>query len=325
MTAEVAALVTFLAVVLIIAGPYYLFILRTETADKEMIRQRIRTGAVTVRTRTAAGVLKDVERMSVVGPLNRFLAGNNAMAVRLRDAIQLSGIKATPGQVVMASACTALLAYTVVFFKTGYPAAGVIAACGGLFIPYGAVSFMRSRRLNKFEEQFPEAVDLVARTLRAGHAFTTGLGMAAEELPQPVAAEFQLLYDQQNYGLPLGDALKELARRVPLIDTRFFVTAVLTQREAGGNLAEVLDNLSGVIRERFKIKRQLRVLTAHGRITGWILAGMPPVVALYMFIQRPEYTRLLIEDPLGREMLWVAAALQVVGAFLIYKISDVDY
>lgn len=325
MTPALAAFITFVVVVLLVVGPYYFFVLRSETADQEMIRRRIRTGGAAVRAAAGVSLFKEAERFSVVGPLNRMLAGDNAIARKLRDVIQMSGLKVTAGQVVFGSASFALLVYLFVFFKTGTALGGLVFGVIALFLPYGVISFMRSRRIHKFEEQFPEAVDLIARALRAGHAFTTGLGMAADEMPQPVAGEFKLLFDQQNYGLPLNDALKELARRIPLIDARFFVTAVLTQREAGGNLAEVLDNLSRVIRERFKIRRQLRVLTAHGRMTGWILAGLPPSMAAYMFIQRPEHLQLLITDPLGIKMVITAVCLQVFGAFLIYKISDVEY
>ena len=325
MSIEIIALGTFVAVVVLVVAPYYLFVLRSETAEQEMLRQRIRTGAPARVSLASTALLKEVERLSVIGPLNRALAGESRIAVNLRDVIQLAGVKVTPGQLVFGSASLAMVMYLLVSFRTGYASAALGAAVVAAFIPYGILRFLRSRRLHKFEEQFPEAVDLVARTLRAGHAFTTGLGMVAEEMQQPVAGEFKLLFDQQNYGLPLTQALKDLARRVPLIDARFFVTAVLTQREAGGNLAEVLDNLSEVIRERFKIKRELRVLTAHGRITGWILAGLPPTLATYMVAQRPDYMRLLIDDPFGRQMLITAIVLQIFGAFLIYKLSDIEY
>jgi len=202
--------------------------------------------------------------------------------------------------------------------------AGVAGLVAGI-IPYLVLRFMRTKRLRKFEEQFPEAVDLIARTLRAGHAFPTGLKMAADELPDPVGGEFKLMHDQQNYGLPMSDALRGFAARVQLIDARFFVTAVLTQREAGGNLAEVLDNLASVIRERFKIKRQLRVISAHGRLTGWILTALPPSLGAFMLIRIPENFRVLLEDPLGIKMIIVAVFLQILGAFLIHKITNVEY
>lgn len=325
-TPELIAGGTFLLVVALVLGPYLFFVLRPESASQEILRQRIKTGGAAVRVRAAgASLLKDVERFSVIGPLNNLLGGNNAFAAYLRDVVQMSGLKMTPGQIVLGSACLALAGY--VLTVTFIPSVWVGALIGFLMgaAPYGVLGFIRSRRLNKFEEQFPEAVDLIARTLRAGHAFTTGLNMAAEELPQPVAAEFKLLYDQQNYGLPLTDALHLFAKRVPLIDSRFFVTAVLTQREAGGNLAEVLDNLSAVIRERFKIKRQLRVVSAHGRLTGVVLAALPPALALFLLIRMPEHFRILLEDPAGLRMIVVAVFLQLLGAFMIYKITKVDY
>ena len=163
----------------------------------------------------------------------------------------------------------------------------------------------------KFEEQFPEAIELIARALRAGHAFTTGLALVAEELPDPVGGEFRLVYDRQNFGMPVADALHLFAERVPLLDARFFVTAVLTQRESGGNLAEILDNLGVVIRQRFRVRRQIRVVTAHARLTGWVLVAMPLATALAMLVVAPDHILTLVTDPLGIQML--VAAVGAVG------------
>jgi tight adherence protein B len=193
------------------------------------------------------------------------------------------------------------------------------------FVPFLFVRFKKNQRMKKFEEQFPEAIDLIARALRAGHAFTTGLAMAAEEIPAPVGEEFKLLYDRQNFGMPLPEAMRAFAARIPLIDARFFATAVLTQRETGGNLSEVLDNLSTVIRERFKVKRQVRVLTAHGRITGWILAGLPPALAAAMLVMNPGHMDLLTSDTLGIQMIIGALTLQVVGTLIIRKLVNIRY
>src|SRR5262249_37177293 len=146
-----------------------------------------------------------------------------------------------------------------------FPFAPLVAGLIGAALPVAFLLQRRSARLKKFEEQFPEALDLLARAIRAGHAFQTAMGMVAEELPKPVGPEFKQAFDQQNYGLPLREALNQLAERVPILDVRFFVTAVLIQRETGGNLSEILDNLAHVVRERFKIIRQVRVHTAHGR------------------------------------------------------------
>ena len=149
--------------------------------------------------------------------------------------------------------------------------------------------------------------------------------MVADEIPEPVAGEFKRLYDQQNYGMDLGEALKDFAARLPLLDPKFFVTAVLTQREAGGNLAEVLDNLARVIRDRFRVKRQIRVISAHGRLSGWVLAGMPPALALFLAARSPENFMVLFRDPLGIRMIVIAIILQFVGMLIIRRIVNVEY
>jgi tight adherence protein B len=184
---------------------------------------------------------------------------------------------------------------------------------------------MRAVRLRKFEEQFPEALDLLARALRAGHSFTTGIEMVADEMPKPLGPEFALLYDQQNYGMALSDALGDFARRIPVLDARFFVTAVKIQRESGGNLSEVLDNLASVMRDRFRTKRQMRVVSAHGRITGWILVGLPPVLGTALMIINPQQRELMFGDPLGQQMLIGAIVLQVIGTLVIRRIVNIEY
>jgi tight adherence protein B len=171
----------------------------------------------------------------------------------------------------------------------------------------------------------PQAVEMIAVALRAGHAFPTGVLMTAEELAEPLAAEFRLVYDQQNYGKPLPDVLKEFAERVPLLDARIFVTAVLTQRETGGNLAEILDRLASVIRERFRVRRQVRAMSAHGRITGWVLGLLPAVLAGILSVVAPSHMATLVEDPLGRQLIVVAAILQIVGAVAIRRIVNIEF
>lgn len=322
--AELVAGATFIGILVLVVGPYLLFVVRPEVMTHDILRRRIRTGGAAVQS-TDGALLKQAELLSVFGPLHRALAGDSAFAVALRDVIQMSGVKVTGGQLVLGSACLALLAYLVTFWEL--PSV-LLAATAGLLaagLPFTVLKVIEARRLGKFEEQFPEAVDLIARTLRAGHAFPTGLRMAADELPEPVSSEFRVLYEQQNFGLPIADGLKAFAKRVPLIDARFFVTAVLTQREAGGNLAEVLDNLSAVIRERFKIKRQLRVISAHGRMTGAVLAGLPPALGAFLLFRTPEHFQILLEEPAGIRMIVVAVGLQLLGAFLIYRITKVDY
>jgi tight adherence protein B len=149
--------------------------------------------------------------------------------------------------------------------------------------------------------------------------------MAGDEIADPVGVEFRTLFEQQNFGMSVVEALRAFAVRVPLVDARFFVTAVLTQREAGGNLADVLDKLAAVIRDRFQVKRQVRTISAHGRITGFVLGFLPPALALILVLIAPEHMRLLISDPIGVQMLIGAVVLQIVGVLIIKRIVNVEY
>ncbi len=173
----------------------------------------------------------------------------------------------------------------------------------GAILPYSYAARRRTRRFQKFEELFPEAIDTLGRAVRAGHAFTMALEIVCNEFSEPVATEFRKLYEEQKYGMPVRDALVNLTERVPLVDVKFFATAVMLQRETGGNLAEILDNLSYMIRERFKILRQVRVYTAQGRLTMMLLMGLPPVIVVTMLIVNPGFIQPLFTDPIGHMLI----------------------
>jgi len=199
------------------------------------------------------------------------------------------------------------------------------AAAIGALIPYLYISRRRKQRFAKFEEYFPEAIDILGRAIRAGHAFSTGLEVVAEEANAPVSDEFRQVYEEQKFGLPLPESLLSLADRIAILDVRIFVTAVMIQRESGGNLAEILDNLSYVIRERFKFRRQLRVHTAHGKMTGYVLAVAPIVAGIGMYTLNPDYMGVLFTEPGGRLMLAVAVTLQLFGFLVIRKLVQIKY
>ena len=199
-----------------------------------------------------------------------------------------------------------------------------IALLIGFVLPYSYASIRRNKRFEKFEELFPEAIDTLARAVRAGHAFTTALEMITAEVAEPVAGEFRQLYEEQKFGMPVRDALMNLTDRMPLVDVKFFVTAVMLQRETGGNLAEILDNLSYVIRERFKIQRQVRVYTAQGRLTMALLMGMPPIIVTAMLLLNPSFIRPLFADPIGHFLLVAGITLQTIGYFVIRKIIRIQ-
>ena len=201
---------------------------------------------------------------------------------------------------------------------------GIAAAAFGASLPYIYVKRRKTKRLEAFEEHFPEAIDLLGRAIRAGHAFSTGLQMVAEESPEPLAGEFRRVFEEQKFGLAIEDSLLALADRIDLVDMRIFVTALLIQREVGGNLAEILDKISYTIRERFTIQRQVRVYTAQGRFTGYLLAVLPFGVGFLIFLLNQEYMMILFHDPTGRLMITVAALLQIIGFFVIRKIIHIE-
>jgi tight adherence protein B len=199
-----------------------------------------------------------------------------------------------------------------------------VGAAIGFAIPFAFLSVKRTRRMRAFEEQFPEGLDLIARALKAGHAFATGLKMVADEMPEPVGPEFRKTFDEQNFGLPLKDALDNLTFRVPLLDVRFFATAVLIQRETGGNLSEILENLGHVVRERFKILRQVRVYTAHGRFTGYVLLALPAVLCTALAFINPDHMNLLFRERMGQMMLGGALVLQTCGYLWIKQVIKIE-
>ena len=316
--------ITFAGVLLVILGAYWLFVLRADQSEEAALQRRLQPDPV-AKAAKRLQIQKPIEQLSNVAQLNTLLSAMTRVSAPLQRDITQAAMRVTVGTILLSSGCLALLTYVLVRYFTLSTMFAILAGGLAAFIPFWYVKFRKNKRLRQFEEQFPEAIDLIGRALRAGHAFTTGLAMAAEEIPKPVGEEFKLLYDRQNFGMPLPDAMKSFAERIPLIDARFFVTAVLTQRETGGNLGEVLDNLASVIRDRFRVKRQVRVLTAHGRITGWILAGMPPALAAVMFITTPSHMQMLLSDPIGIRMIIGALVLQVTGTLIIRKLVDIPY
>ncbi len=203
----------------------------------------------------------------------------------------------------------------------------LIAAVAAGFMaptPYLYVRFRKWRRSNRFESQFPEAIDLMGRAIRAGHPLSAGVRMVAEEMPDPTGVEFRKVFEEQRFGLPFNDALLAMADRNDLVDVRIFCTAVLIQREVGGNLAEILDKLATMIRMRFAIRRQLRTYTAQGRMSGYVLAAVPFGVGFMIYILNPGYMKLLFTEPAGRYMILGAVILQLIGFLWIRKIVNIE-
>jgi tight adherence protein B len=319
-------LITFVMVLGIIGASYYFLVLKPEEDEQRSLRKRLKTKSPLAKaTGTDPGLLKGERPLSEIPVVNAVLGATGLVSRPLQRLIDRSGLNLTVGALILMCLVTGGLVFWVVQSVSRLALAAAVFGAACSYIPIWFVGFKARARIAKFEEQFPEAIDLLARALRAGHAFTTGLSMAADEMPDPVGTEFRLAYDRQNFGMPLPDALRALGERVPLLDAKFFVTAVLTQREAGGNLSEVLDNLASVIRERFKVKRQVRVITAHARITGWVLAMLPPALGAVLTLLAPTHMSLLWTHETGIRMVVVAVILQVVGTLVIRKLVDVEY
>lgn len=284
--------------------------------------QRLRDVAMPIGDETTAEPETTVIKERREGPVpvvDRALSGS-----WLSHVIEQAGVKTTASGHVAVSIGVAVLlaAISALLLRQWY--APVIGAAAGLCLPTVWLVRKRAVRMRVFEEMFPEALDLLSRAIRAGHAFQTAMGMVADELKEPVGPEFKKAFDQQNFGLPLKDALHELMARVPILDVRFFVTAVLIQRDTGGNLSEILDNLAHVVRERFKIRRQVRVHTAHGRFTGYVLLALPAALAVALTFINPDLMSLLFEQHMGRVMLAGAILLQIGGFFWIRHVMNIE-
>jgi tight adherence protein B len=260
------------------------------------------------------------------GPLpgiDRFVSGT-ARGSALAGWVEQSGVKITVSALLLIALGCALVLGFIVATALRMSIGWVLGGAAGCFLPFLFLKIKRTRRLRAFEEAFPEALDLISRALKAGHAFATGLKMVADELSEPVGPEFRKTFDEQNFGLPLKDALSNLTERIPLLDVRFFSTAVLIQRETGGNLSEILENLAHVVRERFKILRQVRVYTAHGRLTGYVLLGLPAFLAVALAFINPEHMQLLFRERMGHIMLMAAAVMQFVGYMWIRQVVKIE-
>jgi tight adherence protein B len=257
--------------------------------------------------------------------LQRLLRRLN-LADRLKWAIAQAGLQFGVEQFAMATAVLAvvglLLGYRLNFLFYHWLSALALGAAGAL-LPYAYVHLKRKQRFAEFEEQFPEALDFLARSMRAGHAFSISLEMLGQESPEPVGHEFRALFNELNLGAQVEVALTNLVRRVPLIDVRFFVSAVMLQRQTGGNLSEILTRLGYVIRERFRLRGQVKAASAHGRLTAIILTAMPIVMAIALSFVQPKYLQTMANDPDGKYLILGAIVAQVLGYLTIRRIINI--
>ncbi len=320
-----AALIALLVFVLVALAAFALgSIVDQRNARARLIKERLANErkAPELVAEDELALLRD-EQLSQIPALDALLRRSVRVA-NTQKMLAQAGMSTRVGNFLGMSALTGVVATFLAYGLTKRVEIAWVAILVGFVAPYAYASYRRTKRFEKFEELFPEAIDTLARAVRAGHAFTTALEMITEEVAEPVSGEFRQLFEEQKFGMPVRDALLNLTERMPLVDVKFFVTAVMLQRETGGNLAEILDNLSYVIRERFKVQRQVRVYTAQGRLTMGLLMGMPPIIVVVMLILNPAFIRPLFTDPIGHALLFAGITLQTIGYFVIRKIIRIQ-
>jgi tight adherence protein B len=267
-------------------------------------------------------LLKREELLSSIPWFDRWLRSFNFFG-RLRLLLRQADVSWTVGGLVASTLGCWALAATVLYLRTGTLVPAVLLGAVAGTIPWLLLLRKRTRRFDTFEEMLPEALDLIVSALRAGHGLNSAIGAVAKEMSGPIAVEFRQCFDEQNFGLELRTAMLNMAMRVPIQDVKIIVTAILVQKESGGNLAEVLNNVANIIRERFRLKQEIRTRTAQGRLTGWILGGLPTVLGVVLYVANPEYVSVLWTHPTGLKMLYGAAGMTLIGALIIRKIVRV--
>ena len=319
----VIAVLVFLGVFALIALPL------VATASSNNSKQALATLDAALKndvqqvSRHQAINLRKDEQLSSIPWLNRQLLKLDLVAY-LRRMLSQAQLNWSAGRLLTLTVAGLLIPPYILFYLfQSYPLSLLSAAVLGA-IPYGWVMFKRSRRFSAFEKVLPEALDLMVSGLRAGHSLLAAMALVSKECSEPVKSEFKICFEEQNYGLELKTALENLIARIPLQDMKIAATAILIQKESGGNLAEVLDKTSNVIRERFRLKRQIMVHTAQGRMTGWILTFLPVVLGIAIYFVDPGMISILWHRSIGIKMLWGAAGLIAIGGLVIRKIVNID-
>jgi tight adherence protein B len=313
-------LVLFIAVVFLLEGAYVLW---NDHKGPEVQRLERRLRALTAgdHGRESLSLLKGADRGNA-GWLTRLLVSAPRVAA-LERWLQQSGSGVTVTRFLticlLSGAAVFLLA---VVFRLPF-ALGVIGGAVAFVVPPMVIARKRTKRLHKFDEQLPDGLDLISRALRAGHAFPSAMQMVATEATDPIASEFQTTFEEINYGVSVHDAMLNLATRVPSLDLRYFIISVLLQRETGGNLAELLDNLSKLIRERFQLLGRIRVLSAEGKLSAYILIGLPFFTAAAVYLVNPEFMSLLWTDPAGIRMSLTTIVMMILGSLLMWRIVKI--
>ena len=313
-------LAAFVATVLLVEGAYLLWNDR-KGPEVQRLERRLRSLSAG-RHGTDIGSLLKERTLSSTPWLHRMLLSVPRMS-SLDRLLEQTGSTTTVARFLATMALAGITTFLVLLVLRTPFFFGVIVAAIAAIVPLMLVLRRRTKRLHQFDAQLPEALDLLSRALRAGHAFPPAMQMVATEAADPIANEFQITFEEINYGVSVSDAMLNLATRVPSIDLRYFVIAVLLQRETGGNLAELLDNLATLIRERFKLLGKIRVLSAEGKLSAYILLGLPFVTAGAILLVNPEFMKVLWTDPAGLKLVFGALLMMVFGAFWMSRIVKI--
>jgi tight adherence protein B len=281
-----------------------------------------------IRSACEAGSVEALEQQLLkVEPVTRFdwlnrLIHKYPISQMLEARILQADSKTTPAMLLVATFGSAIVGFAAVSLFFHVIALQIVAACALGYIPFGYISFKRSRRIAKFNAGLPDAIDMMGRALRAGHSMTASISIVAEQSAEPVRSEFGEVFKQQNFGLPLRDAFMQMLDHVPSQDLRVVVTGILVQKETGGNLADILDRTAATIRERLKIQGEIKTHTAQGRMTGWILCSLPVVMLIVINIINPGYSNVLTETPVGRMLSYLGLGLLTIGGLIIRQIIN---
>ena len=305
-------------------GVWWLWAHSRQAADLSRMKARLAGTPEPGQARRRGPALIRSEELSK-GQLILELLQRLRLNQRMTTLFEQAGLKWSPTRTIHTSLALLLIGFALCWrLAPEYRAFAILPGSILGAVPLLYVMRKRRSRLRKFEELFPDSLEFLGRSMRAGHAFSVALEMIHQEFQEPLAGEFKRAFDEQNLGLPLDVALEKLAGRVPLMDVHFFVSAVLLQKRTGGNLAELLDKLAHLIRERFKLRGKIRAVSAHGRMTGMVLSLIPVVVGAIMFYVNPMYTNFFIHDPTGHLMLGFAVGMQLAGYAVIKKIVAIE-
>jgi tight adherence protein B len=279
--------------------------------------------------RVAGGETASIEALELlkVDPVTRFdwlnrLIHKYPISKMVEIRIVQADSKTTPAMLLVATLVLAAIGFAAASIFTNIIAIQIVVACILAYIPFGYISFKRSRRIAAFNAGLPDAIDMMGRAMRAGHSMTAAISIVAEQSLEPVRSEFGEVFKQQNFGLPLRDAFMQMLDHVPSQDLRVVVTGILVQKETGGNLADILDRTANTIRERLKIQGEIRTHTAQGRMTGWILCMLPVVMLVVINIINPGYSTILLESPIGKILTYLGIGLLVIGGLIIRQIIN---